>query len=264
MTVRVGNPFPLFLAHSGLPLDGGNVYIGTDGADPEISPVAAFFDLALTVPAPQPIRTIGGLMVRDGNPAMVYVADDSYSIRWRDADGAEHGYLASAVLAGPAYQPLDADLTAIAALATTAYGRSVLAVADATALRTLAGVTTPPNPTESLLLAISDETTALTAGTSKLTFRMPYAFTLSSVKASLTTAQVSGAIFTVDINEGGVSILSTKLTLDNTEKTSVTAAIAPVISDTALAADAEITVDIDAVGDGTAKGLKITLIGAKP
>jgi len=38
-------------------------------------------------------------------------------------------------------------------------------------------------------------------------------------------------------------------------------AAAAVISDAALADDAEITVDIDQVGDGTATGLKITLIG---
>lgn len=37
------------------------------------------------------------------------------------------------------YQPLDSDLTAIAALTTTAYGRALLALADAAALRTTAG-----------------------------------------------------------------------------------------------------------------------------
>jgi hypothetical protein len=112
-------------------------------------------------------------------------------------------------------------------------------------------------------LAASDETTALTAGTAKVTFRMPHAMTLTAVRASLTTAQASGSIFTVDINEGGTSILSTKLTIDNTEKTSTTAATPAVISDTALADDAEITIDIDQIGDGTAKGLKITLIGTR-
>jgi hypothetical protein len=116
---------------------------------------------------------------------------------------------------------------------------------------------------ESIIVAASDETTALTTGTSKVTFRMPYAFTLAAVRASLTTAQTSGSIFTVDINDSGTTILSTKLTIDNTEKTSTTAATAPVISDTALADDAEITIDIDQVGDGTAKGLKITLIGTR-
>ena len=117
-------------------------------------------------------------------------------------------------------------------------------------------------PTE-IQVAASDETTALTTGTAKITFRMPYAMTLTAVRASLSTAQASGNIFTVDINEGGSSVLSTKLTIDNTEKTSTTAATAAVISDSALADDAEITIDIDQIGDGTAKGLKVTLIGTR-
>ena len=45
-----------------------------------------------------------------------------------------------------AYQPLDADLTAIAALATDAFGRSVLTQATAAALATLAGVGTGDSP----------------------------------------------------------------------------------------------------------------------
>lgn len=115
----------------------------------------------------------------------------------------------------------------------------------------------------SLVIAASDESTALATGTGKVTFRMPYAMTLTEVRASLTTAQSSGSTFTVDINESGASILSTKLTIDNTEKTSTTAATPAVISDADLADDAEITVDIDQIGNGTAKGLKITLIGVK-
>jgi hypothetical protein len=117
-------------------------------------------------------------------------------------------------------------------------------------------------PTE-IQVAASDETTALTTGTAKVTFRMPYAMTVTAVRASLSTAQASGSIFTVDINEGGTSILSTKLTIDNTEKTSTTAATPAVVSDTALADDAEITIDIDQIGDGTAKGLKVTIIGTR-
>jgi hypothetical protein len=114
-----------------------------------------------------------------------------------------------------------------------------------------------------IVVAASDETTALTTGTAKVTFRMPHAMTLTGVRASLSTAQTSGNIFTVDINEGGTSVLSTKLTIDNTEKTSTTAAAAAVISDSALADDAEITIDIDQIGDGTAKGLKVVLIGTR-
>ena len=113
-------------------------------------------------------------------------------------------------------------------------------------------------------LAASDETTALTSGTSKVTFRMPHAMTLTSVRASLNVAGTTSGITTIDINEGGVSILSTKLTIDLTEKTSTTAATPSVISDASLADDAEITIDIDAISGGaTEKGLKITLIGTR-
>lgn len=116
---------------------------------------------------------------------------------------------------------------------------------------------------QSIIVACSNEATALTVGAAKITFRMPYAFTLTAVRASLTTAQTSGSIFTVDINEGGTSILSTKLTIDNTEDTSTTASTAAVISDTLLADDAKITIDIDQIGNGTAKGLKVVLIGTQ-
>lgn len=120
---------------------------------------------------------------------------------------------------------------------------------------------TPLIRVEAIQVACSDETTDITAAANKITFRMPYAFTLTGVRASLSTAQASGSIFTVDINEGGTTILSTKLTIDNTEKTSTTAATPAVISDTALADDAEITVDVDQIGAAGARGLKVTLLG---
>ena len=114
--------------------------------------------------------------------------------------------------------------------------------------------------TESFIIAASDETTALSTGTAKATFRMPYAFTLTGVRASVGTAPV-GSVITVDINEAGSSILSTKITIAAGSKTSV-GGTAPVISDSALADDAEITIDIDTVGSSTAgAGLKVTLIG---
>lgn len=109
--------------------------------------------------------------------------------------------------------------------------------------------------------AISDETTALTTGTAKITFRIPCAITLTEVRASVNTAP-TGSTLIVDINESGSSILSTRLSIDATEKTSETAATPAVISDGSLADDAEITIDIDQVGSTVAgAGLKVTLIG---
>tara|TARA_R110000824_G_C15163614_1_gene672157 strand:+ start:516 stop:1010 length:495 start_codon:yes stop_codon:yes gene_type:complete len=115
---------------------------------------------------------------------------------------------------------------------------------------------------ESFIVAASDETTVLTVGTDKATFRMPYAFTLTAVRASLTTAGTTSGLTTIDIHESGTTILSTKITIDLTETTSTTAATAPVISDASLANDAEMTIDVDAIsGGGTEAGLKVTLIG---
>jgi hypothetical protein len=117
------------------------------------------------------------------------------------------------------------------------------------------------NPTETFAIACSDETTAITAGTAKATFRMPYAFTVTAVRASVTTAP-TGSTILIDINESGTTILSTKLMIDASEKTSTTAATAAVISDASLADDAEITIDFDQVGSTIAgTGVKVYLIG---
>ena len=121
-----------------------------------------------------------------------------------------------------------------------------------------------------LAIACSDETTALTTGTAKVKFINPYPvpFEIDDVAASLSTAQTSGSVLTVDINDtaAGASILSTKISFDNGEKVAGSHASAgsstpAVISDTTIPAFGEVTVDIDQVGDGTAKGLKVYLIG---
>lgn len=114
-----------------------------------------------------------------------------------------------------------------------------------------------------LVVACSNETSNLTTGTAKVTFRAPYAFTLTNVRASVNTAP-TGSTFIVDINENGTSVLSTKLSIDASEKTSTTAATAAVISDSAIADDAEITIDIDQIGSTiSGKGLKVVLIGTR-
>lgn len=108
-------------------------------------------------------------------------------------------------------------------------------------------------------LACSDLTTALTTGTSKGYFRVPRDTQNVTVRASLLTASTSGAV-TIDINVNGSTILSTKLTIDANEKTSTTAATAAVQTSTTLAADDEVTIDIDGAGTG-AKGLIVCILG---
>lgn len=120
-------------------------------------------------------------------------------------------------------------------------------------------VTSTPNEYVEIPVAISDETTAITTGTAKVTFRIFRRFVPRAVKGSLSTASSSGNP-AFDVNDDGVSIFSTTLTIDANEKTSETAATAAVISSTSIAADSEITIDIDTAGTG-AKGAKIYIIG---
>jgi len=146
--------------------------------------------------------------------------------------------------------------TGVVELATTA---EAAAQTDATRAVTPAGLAFKP---ESFCFAMSDESTDLTSGTNRIKFRMPYAFTVTAVRASLSTAATGASLLTVDLNEGGSTILSTKLTFDASETTTTTAATAPVISDSSLADDAEISGDIDQIGNTTpGRGLKVCIIG---
>jgi hypothetical protein len=116
-----------------------------------------------------------------------------------------------------------------------------------------------------LTIACSDEVTALTTGNAKVTLRAPFAFRLTDVRSSLTTAP-TGSTLVVDINNGVNSALSTKLSIDATELTSVTAAVPAVIDATYqdFANDASITIDIDQIGSTVAgAGLKVCIYGTR-
>lgn len=117
-------------------------------------------------------------------------------------------------------------------------------------------------PLESYVVVCSTEDTALTTGR-KVTWRLPYAFELEQMYCELTTAQASGSTFTVDVHGNGTTIFTTKLTIDNTETDSATAAVQPVLLTTTFAARDKFEIDIDQVGDGTATGLKVTFIGRR-
>jgi hypothetical protein len=110
-----------------------------------------------------------------------------------------------------------------------------------------------------LEFASSDETTAITAGTTKFTTRVRFAGTLTAVRASVTTAP-TGSTIIIDVNKNGTTVLSTKLSIDASEKTSVTAATPAVISVSSFADDDEVTIDFDQVGSTIAgTGVKIAL-----
>lgn len=183
--------------------------------------------------------------------------------------------------AGSTYQPLDADLTDLAdgsltgtlvAAATTSARGSVELATDG---ETAASVAVQGSDARlvsatkvEIGIALSDETSDNTASstTPKVSFRMPFAMTVTSLRCSLTKAS-TGAILIVDMHEAGATVMTTnKLSVDASETTSTTAATAHTLTDTALADDALIELFIDQVGtttDNTGEGVKVWIIGTR-
>lgn len=78
--------FPIFTETDGQPLENGYIWIGTANLDPQVNPINVYWDAALTISAPQPIRTLNGYPSRNGTPARLYVNSD-YSIRVQNSKG---------------------------------------------------------------------------------------------------------------------------------------------------------------------------------
>lgn len=118
--------------------------------------------------------------------------------------------------------------------------------------------------TEYFLVDIGDETTALTTGTGKKTFRIPLNLDVSEVRASVTTAP-TGSNLIVDFNADGTSIFDTnKINIDATETTSLDSATQPTIINDKIFNNTEVTVDIDQIGSTVAgAGLKLQIIGTE-
>jgi hypothetical protein len=117
----------------------------------------------------------------------------------------------------------------------------------------------PPVLNRVIQIRLLDSATAQSTDTSiGGDFRFHKAMTVVDVGTYSDTAGTTGT-YTVDINEGGTSILSTKLTVDSTEKTSESAATPAVISDADIAADGILTFDLDAVHTTPANGLVVWL-----
>lgn len=80
--ISIQPTFPQFEELDGTPLETGFIYIGTANLNPETNPTTVYWDFALTIPATQPIRTIGGRPSRGGSAARVYIQGD-YSMTVR-------------------------------------------------------------------------------------------------------------------------------------------------------------------------------------
>ena len=123
------------------------------------------------------------------------------------------------------------------------------------------GTWATPGQKYPVTIALSDRTSSLVAGIAKETWRAPFACTISALRAYVDTAPTGATSLAVDMNKSGVSMLSTKLVFDASEKTTFTALIPHVFSSATLAADEEVTWDIDTVGSTIAGvALKVSFV----
>lgn len=115
-----------------------------------------------TYPDPDIATSVAGAGLAGGGGSPISVgAGTGVTVNANDV-AVDTGVIATLAAVATGYQPLDSDLTAIAALATTAFGRSVLIQADAAAVRTLIDA---PSNAEAVLDTIIDAKGDLLAGT---------------------------------------------------------------------------------------------------
>lgn len=99
-------------------------------------------------------------------------------------------------------------------------------------------------------ILLGDKTTALATGESTVDFYFPFDGTMLAVYGGATTAQSSGSLLTIDMKIGGVSVLSTLITVDNNARASYTAATPAVISAASVLRGDRATFHITQVGTG--------------
>jgi len=76
MSYSIQSPYSFFSDRDGSPLQSGYLYFGVAGLPAETNPTTVYFDDALTIPAPQPIRTRNGFPYNNGTPAIIWTASD--------------------------------------------------------------------------------------------------------------------------------------------------------------------------------------------
>lgn len=95
MSIQIGQTYQVLQDIEGKPLDGGYVFVGKRGQNPEQNPIEIYYDAACTIPASNPVRTLNGYFSRNGTPVNVFskfsvssvaVYDRNRRLVWNDFD----------------------------------------------------------------------------------------------------------------------------------------------------------------------------------
>ena len=109
------------------------------------------------------------------------------------------------------------------------------------------------------IIAMTSEAGSVDSTGLKATIHIPRTMTITQIKASLTTAQTSGTAISLNVTNNGSNILSVadSLTFVNGNELSNQ----PALAITSLTANDKLDCFISTFGDGTAVGLKLTILG---
>lgn len=135
MSLAQINPFDYFSDTNGDPLDQGYIYVGAANQDPETNPISIYYDAEMTIPAPQPLRTVAGYISNPIAP-QTFFTNENYSVSVRDKNQIVLFYVAnfsSIVSNTPFALQLSASNAWIAAFQayTQAWGDNFIATNDA-------------------------------------------------------------------------------------------------------------------------------------
>lgn len=92
----IRSPYPEYVDNNGNLLDNGNLYFGVANTNPVTNPTVVYWDMAGTIAAEQPIKTLNGLAYRDGSPSDIFTQSD-YSLSVYDKNNVLIFYKPSAV-----------------------------------------------------------------------------------------------------------------------------------------------------------------------
>jgi hypothetical protein len=118
-----------------------------------------------------------------------------------------------------------------------------------------------PTQVYDLVVPLTSETGAVNSTGIKYTLYTPRTFTVSVIKASLTTAQTSGTQIAINITRSGVNVLNPASSLTFVNGQTLSNQPGFVSTPTIFSSNDKIEFNITAVGDGTAVGLKVSILG---
>ena len=122
-------------------------------------------------------------------------------------------------------------------------------------------ITAIPTQVYDIIVPLTSEAGTVDSTGIKYTFCSPRTFTLTTVKACLTTAQASGSAIQISVQRAGTELLSPTSGLTFVNGATLSNQPSFVSTPTVITSNDKITVNVTQFGNGSAVGLKLSMLG---